>query len=669
MNQVPEEVRQQVEELRRLLHRYDYHYYVLDSPLVSDAEYDRLMRRLIQLEKDYPGLASPHSPSQRVGGQPREGFVTVRHEVPMLSLGNVFSYGELQDFDRRVRQALPGQKVEYVAELKIDGLAVSLTYREGLLAVGATRGDGETGEDITPNIKTIRAVPLLLSAAPTLLEVRGEVYMSKPAFARLNSEREEAGEPLFANPRNAAAGSLRQLDPAVTAGRQLNIFVYTLARSSQPVAGETQAGVLEYLGRLGFKVNPHWRLCADIDQVWEYIQEWQQARFDLPYVTDGIVIKVNSLAQQAALGATAKSPRWATAFKYPPEQARTVLREIIVRVGRTGVITPTAVLEPVRLAGTTVTRASLHNEDYIKEKDIRIGDTVLVHKAGEIIPEVLEVVKEARRGEERPFVMPERCPECGQPAVRPAGEAAWRCTNQSCPARLYEALVHFVSRPAYDIAGLGPAVLRQLIEAGLVRDAADLFSLTFEQVRRLERMGDKSTANLLQAIQDSKQNPLHRLIFALGIRHVGEKAARTLARHFGSMERLLKAGAEELTALPEIGPKIAGSIVEYLANPANRQLIQRLQKAGLNMQEEPPAAAVPGSPLAGKKVVLTGTLSSMTRQQAKEAVEKLGGEVSNSVSKKTDLVVAGTDPGSKLDKARQLGVPVIGEQEFLALLR
>lgn len=668
MTQVPENVRQRVDELRALLHKYDYHYYVLDNPLVSDAQYDQLMRQLIQLEKEYPQLISPHSPSQRVGGQPREGFVTVRHDVPMLSLGNVFSYGELQDFDRRVRQALPGQKVEYVAELKIDGLAVSLTYREGLLAVGATRGDGETGEDITPNIKTIRAVPLMLSGAPELLEVRGEVYMSKQAFARLNSEREEAGEPLFANPRNAAAGSLRQLDPAVTAGRHLGIFVYALARSSQPAAA-THAAVLEYLAGLGFKVNPHWRLCADIDQVWEYIQEWQQARFDLPYVTDGIVIKVNSLTQQAALGATAKSPRWATAFKYPPEQARTVLRDIILRVGRTGVITPTAVLEPVRLAGTTVTRASLHNEDYIKEKDIRIGDTVLVHKAGEIIPEVLEVVKEVRRGDERPFVMPARCPECGQPAVRPAGEAAWRCTNQSCPARLYEALVHFVSRPAYDIAGLGPAVLRQLIEAGLVRDAADLFSLTFEQVRQLERMGDKSTANLLAAIQASKQNPLHRLIFALGIRYVGEKAARTLARHFGSMERLLEAKEEDLTGLPEIGPRIAGSVVEYLANPANRQLIDRLQKAGLNMQEEPRPVTAATSPLAGKKVVLTGTLSSMTRQQAKEAVEKLGGEISSSVSKKTDLVVAGADPGSKLDKARQLGVPVIGEEEFLALLR
>lgn len=661
----PGEIEKRVEYLRGEIEKHNYNYYVLDSPTISDARFDELMRELASLEKLYPELAHPDSPTARVGGAPREGFTAVRHLTPMMSLGNAFDENELRDFDRRVRQGAGVEEVQYVAELKIDGLAVSLLYRDGSLVTAATRGDGENGEDITPNIKTIRSVPLRLKNAVKLLEVRGEVYMSKEAFAALNRSREDSGETLFANPRNAAAGSLRQLDPSVTASRQLSIFMYAAGVVEETDPG-THKAVLDYLKELGFRVNPHYRVFNGIEGVIGYCREWQNSRFDLPYATDGVVVKVNRLELQNTLGATMKSPRWAIACKYPPEQARTVIRDIILRVGRTGVLTPTAILKAVRLAGTTVTRATLHNEDIIRDKDIRIGDTVLLHKAGDIIPEVLEVVKEERKGGEVPFTMPAVCPECGYGLVRPEGETAVRCVYPGCPARSREGLIHFVSKGAMDIAGLGPAVIGQLMSAGIVRDAADLYRLKKEELVPLERMGEKSAQNLIDAIKKSRQNPLHRLIFALGIRHVGERAAKILAHRFGSIERIMSATPEELVNIPEIGPRIAGSVSEYFAAPENMGLVEKLAGLGLNMKLDDGLDEAPGV-LDGKTVVLTGGLKRFTRQEAHEVVERLGGRVSSSVSKKTDLVVAGEDPGSKYEKALKLGVRIIGEEEFIAL--
>jgi DNA ligase (NAD+) len=659
-----------VEELRREIEEHDYRYYVLDAPVISDDQYDRLMRELEQLEKQHPELVTPSSPTQRVGGKPREGFVTVRHRVSMLSLANVFAEGELRDFDRRVRSALPGEAVEYVVELKIDGLAVSLSYEDGWFIRGATRGDGETGEDISENLKTIRSIPLRLrrpvtEPIPGVLEIRGEVYMSKEAFARLNEIREEAGEPLFANPRNAAAGSLRQLDPRVTAGRKLDIYVYGIGYSEGPVP-QSHAGTLSLLAELGFRVNPHHQVFDKLEDVLAYCREWQDRRFALSYAVDGMVIKVNSLAQQERLGATMKSPRWAAAYKFPPEQAVTRVEDIIVRVGRTGVLTPTAVLAPVRLAGTTVARATLHNEDMIREKDIRIGDTVVAQKAGDIIPEVVEVLKEKRTGREQAWQMPDRCPECGSAVVREEGEAAVRCTSLACPARAREGLIHFASRNAMDITGLGPAVVGQLLEAGLTSDPADLYSLHYEDLVALSRLGPKSARNLLEAIADSKKNDLARLLFALGIRHVGERAARVLAKHFGSLEKLMMVDTAELTAVPEIGPKIAASVTAFFAGEQNRRVIEKLVQAGVNTVSEKEAAEAEKL-LAGKTFVLTGALRGFTRQQAQELIEKLGGRVSSSVSRATDYVVVGEDPGSKYDKALALGIAVLDEGGFIKI--
>ena len=662
---VPDDVKR-VEDLRKEIESHNYSYYVLDSPTITDARFDQLMRELAALEGQYPELAAPGSPTMRVGGSPREGFVTIRHLAPMLSLGNAFDDGELRDFDRRVRQGAGDREIEYVAELKIDGLAVSVLYSNGVMERAATRGDGENGEDITPNMRTVRAVPLKLRHPVGLLEVRGEVFMSKEAFAGLNQSREDSGDPLFANPRNAAAGSLRQLDPSVTASRQLSAFMYALG-AVEGAACKTHSEVLEFLKEQGFKINPHYRVFRDIEKVIEYCSEWQESRFDLPYATDGIVVKVNSLEIQAALGATMKTPRWAIAFKYPPEQARTVIREIYIGVGRTGVLTPTAILKPVRLAGTTVTRATLHNEDIIRDKDIRIGDTVIVHKAGDIIPEVLEVVKEERTGSETPFKMPERCPECGSGVVRAEGEAAVRCLYSSCPARYREGLIHFVSRGAMDIAGLGPAVIGQLMSAGLVRSPADLYRLKKEDLVPLERMGEKSAQNLVDAIAKSRQNPLHRLIFALGVRHVGERAGKILAERFGSMEKIMEARLEDLVNIPEIGPRIAGSITDFFADPQSRGLVEELSGLGLLMEAEARKKEDGAGAFHGKTVVLTGGLGQFTRQEAQELVEKLGGRVSSSVSKKTDLVVAGEDPGSKYEKAVKLGIQIIDEEEFIRL--
>lgn len=666
MSEVTREIKVRVEELRREINHHNTLYYVLDKPSITDAQYDRLVQELIQLEGAHPELIIPDSPTQRVGGQVQQGFQAVPHRVPMLSLGNAFGEGDLREFDRRVRTLLPGEEVEYVVELKIDGLAVSLWYENGLLVRGATRGDGEYGEDITANLRTVKAIPLRLKEAVPFLEVRGEAYMPKDSFARLNEAREEAGEPLFANPRNAAAGSLRQLDPRVTASRNLSIFMYAIGYLEGADPRSHGAG-LAWLKQQGFRVNQQYKVCQDIDQVLDYCEKWQDKRFDLPYAIDGLVIKVNSLDQQQRLGATLKSPRWAIAYKFPAEQAVSTIKNIILRVGRTGVLTPTAILEPVQLAGTTVTKATLHNEDIIRQKDIRIGDKALVQKAGDIIPEVVQVFPEQRTGEEIIFTMPATCPECDAPVVRLPGEAAHRCTNQNCPAISREGVIHFVSRGAMDIVGLGESIVTQLIRAGLVKDPADLYDLRYEDLIKLERMGARSSQNLLNAIEASKNNSLARLLFAMGIRHVGERAAKILAQQFGSMQALMAATVDDLTVIPEIGPKIAESVVDYFSRPENRRLVERLADAGVNLQEQGQPDPT-GQPLAGKTFVVTGTLETFSRQAAQEAIEKLGGKVAGSVSKKTDYVVVGENPGSKYDKARQLGIPILKEEEFIALL-
>ncbi|GAB4270161.1 NAD-dependent DNA ligase LigA [Thermincola ferriacetica] len=656
-----------INELRKQIEEHNYYYYVLDRPRITDAEYDRLMRELTELEQQYPDLVTPDSPTQRVGGAPAQGFQSVRHLAPMLSLSNAFSAADLLDFDKRVRNGLAGARVEYVVELKIDGLAVSLLYENGRFVRGATRGDGEVGEDITQNLKTIKSIPLRLRQDLELLEVRGEAYMPKKEFARVNEAREEAGEPLFANPRNAAAGSLRQLDPAVTAERSLDIFLYALGAVQGQAPVKTHLEGLHLLKDLGFRINPNIVLLPNINEVIDYCQNWTEKRHDLPYEIDGMVIKVNSLAQQAALGFTSKSPRWAIAYKFPAEQAVTKVKRIYVRVGRTGVLTPTAELEPVRVAGSTISSATLHNEDIIREKDIRIGDTVIIHKAGDVIPEIIEVVKEKRTGQEQEFFMPAECPVCHGPVRKPAGEVAVRCVNKDCPGRGREGLIHFVSRDAMDIEGLGPAVIDQLLTAGLVKDAADLYYLKAEDLIKLERMGKKSVENLLNAIERSKQKDLASLVFALGIRHVGARAGKILAAHFGSMDRLKEARQEELTAIPEIGPKMAESIVAYFRDPAHLRLIERLREAGVNMTQDIPERGE--RPLEGKTFVLTGALEKYSRKEAQELIEKLGGKVSSSVSKKTDYVLAGADPGSKLEKARQLGITVISEDDFEIMIK
>ncbi|MDD4169864.1 MAG: NAD-dependent DNA ligase LigA [Desulfotomaculaceae bacterium] len=660
-----EQALERVEELRRELEKHNYRYYVLDDPVIPDDQYDQMLLELEQLEKQFPALVSPHSPTQRVGGKPRKGFTTTRHLTPMLSLANAFDEGDLREFDRRVRQALlPGETVEYVVEMKIDGLAVSLYYQDGLFVRGATRGDGETGEDITENLKTIKSVPLRLPRFVPALEVRGEAYMPKSSFSRLNEAREEAGESLFANPRNAAAGTLRQLDPRIAASRRLDLFVYGIG-FSRGVDPAGHVGVLDLLQELGFKVNRRYQVFKHLDELLDYCHQWQTERFNLPYVIDGLVVKVNALPLQERLGATVKSPRWAIAYKFPPEQAVTRVKNIFVRVGRTGVLTPTAELEPVHLAGTTVGKATLHNEDNIKEKDIRTGDLVLVHKAGDIIPEIITALPEKRTGREEIWSMPQVCPACSSPVVRAAGEAAVRCTGMACPERLWEGLVHFASRNAMDIAGLGPAVIAQLLSAGLIADPADIYTLKEDDLMPLERLGPKSIRNLLGAIDQSKGASLGRLVFALGIRHVGERAAKILANHYGSLDRLMFASQEELVQIPEIGPKIAASIVDFFDHEQNQAVINKLIKAGVNTYHE--KEGQDSKHLHGKIFVLTGTLDELSRQQARELVESLGGKVTSSVSRNTSYVVAGKNPGSKYDKALAMGVTILGEKEFKKL--
>ena len=658
--------KQRVEELTKLLNQYNKEYYVLDKPSVSDREYDRLMQELIELEAQYPELKSSTSPTVRVGGAILEGFNKVQHEKPMLSLGNAFNEGDLRDFDARIRKVSPN--ISYVCELKIDGLAVTLHYRDGQFVKGATRGDGVVGEDISENLKTIQTIPLHIPYKDPL-EVRGEVYMSKATLDKLNKQRAEKGEELFANPRNAAAGSLRQLDSRIAAKRELAMFCYAVP-SAEELGCQTHDESLQKIEELGFNVNPNREVCDSIDGVLAYIEKWSTNRFDLPYEIDGIVIKVNQLNEQQKLGSTVKSPRWAIAYKFPAEEVETILKDIIFTVGRTGMVTPNAVLEPVRVAGTRVSRATLHNEDYVKERDIRINDRVIIRKAGEIIPEVVKPVIDARHGDEAPFEMIQDCPRCASELIREAGEADYYCLNIDCPARIVESLCHFVSRDAMNIDGLGVKVVEQLYDNQLIENVADIYKLQKEQLLPLERMGEKKVTNLLTAIENSKQNSLERLLFGLGVRHVGSKTAKVLAAHFETIDALMQATFDDFKGIAEIGDVIANSIVHYFTQDANVQLINELKALGLNMSYTgvKVSTANEANEFYGKTVVLTGTLATLSRKEAGVKLEALGAKVSGSVSAKTDFLVAGEKSGSKLKKAQELGVTVIDEEMMLKMI-
>lgn len=656
------------EELINILDQYSYDYYVIDNPTVEDAEYDQKMQELLKIEEVHPEWVTPESPSKRVGGEVLEGFKKVAHDTPMLSLANAFNQEDLADFDRRIRDKV-GDDIAYMCELKIDGLAVSLQYENGKYKQGATRGDGTIGEDITANLRTIRSIPMKLQKDYSI-EVRGEAFMPKRSFQKLNEIREEEGQMLFANPRNAAAGSLRQLDTKIAASRNLDIFLYAVADFGE-MGVETHSAGLDMLETLGLKVNKERRLCNSLEEVYAYIEEWTEKRAGLAYDIDGIVLKLNNLEQQRQMGNTVKSPRWSIAYKFPAEEVPTKLLDIELNVGRTGVITPTAVLEPVRVAGTTVSRASLHNEDLITEKDIRIGDTVLIKKAGDIIPEVIKSITEKRSGSEEPFHMPKNCPACDSELVRLEEEVALRCINPKCPAQIKEGLIHFVSRNAMNIDGLGEKVIIQLFSQHLIKDVADLFFLSKEKLLELERMGEKSVTNLLASIQASKQNSLEKLLFGLGIRHVGAKAAKSLAIHFDTMDNLKVADKETLTSINDIGEKMADSIVTYFANEEVHDLLEELKRAGVNMTYTGPKLEDMSEEelvFTGKTVVLTGKLEKLTRNDAKALIESLGGNVSGSVSKKTDVVVAGSDAGSKLAKAEELAIPIWSEEDLIEYL-
>ena len=656
-----------IEELREKIRYHNYRYYVLDDPTVSDAEYDRLMKGLIELEEKYPRYITPYSPTQRVGVEPVSEFTTVKHITPMLSLANAFSTEELRAFNQRIKKLIPERKLEYVVELKIDGLAVALVYENSIFIRGATRGDGVTGEEITSNLRIIKTIPLKLFAEDILLhfEVYGEVYMKKSDFKKLNEERIKKGESLFANPRNAAAGSARQLDPRITAQRHLDTFIY---RATFPEGNNfnTHIEVLNYLKKIGFKVNPHIKLCQDIEEAINYCQKWIEKKEELDYEIDGMVIKVNSLKMREELGSTTRSPRWAIAYKFPAQQVTTKVQDIIVQVGRTGALTPVAVLDPVRISGSVVQRATLHNEDEIRRKDVRIGDIILIQKAGEVIPEVVKVIKEKRTGKEMEFVMPTQCPVCGAKVFRPEGEVASRCNSLTCPAQMKERIRHFSSRNAMDIEGLGPAIIDQLVEKNLIKDISNLFFLKRNDLISLERMAEKSADNLLDAIEKSKKKSLANLIYGLGIRYVGVHTSEVITRHYPTLDKFKKANLEELIEINEIGPKIAESIILFFKEKENLAIIERLRSAGLNfsLEEEKMRKEKVAQILAGKQFVLTGTLRDFTRTQAKKIIIESGGRVTGSVSKKTDYVVAGEEPGSKYQKAQELGVNIINEEEF-----
>ena len=654
--------REEMKQLRDELNAHGYRYYVQDAPTISDYEYDHMLRRLEDLEREHPEEITPDSPTQRVGGPALDTFESVEHPVPLESLQDVFNGEEVREFLDRLREALP--LAEYSVEPKVDGLSVALEYRDGVFVRGATRGDGRVGEDVTENLRTIRSIPMVLPEKLPRLIVRGEVYMSRKVFEEINARREIEGKPLMANPRNAAAGSLRQLDPKIAAQRRLDIAVFNL-QLAEGRSFSTHSETIDYLASQNFKVIPYARL-SDPDGILNEIDRLGDRRMDYPYDIDGAVIKVNNLRQRTALGSTAKCPRWAIAYKYPPEQKPSVLKDIVVQVGRTGVLTPKAVLEPVRLAGTTVTFATLHNQDFIAEKDIRIGDTVIVQKAGEIIPEIVEVVRDKRPAGTTPYRLPDRCPVCGAPVSRDLDGAAVRCTGAECPAQLLRNLTHFASRNAMDIDGLGPAVIQQLVEAQLVRTAADLYLLRPEQIAQLDRMGEKSAQNLVAAVAASRDNDLWRLINALGIRQVGDKAAKVLASHFRTFDALAQASAEELTAIGDIGPITADYIRRWIDDPQSQDLMGRLKAVGVNMtcKEE-----LVDNRFSGMTFVLTGALERFTREEAGEMIEKRGGKAAGSVSKKTTYVVAGENAGSKLRKAQELGIPVLTEEEFLELLK
>jgi DNA ligase (NAD+) len=666
-----QEAERQIEQLRQQLQYHNYRYYVLDDPQVTDAEYDQLLRRLQELETAFPDLIKPDSPTQRVGATPLEVFGTVLHSLPMLSLDNAFSAEEVRDFDARIRRQL-GQRdpIEYVAEPKIDGLAVELVYVDGLFVQGSTRGDGVRGEDITQNLRTIKTIPLRLMTVahdPILrrLEVRGEVYMTKRDFQRLNAHREEEGEPTFANPRNASAGSLRQLDPRITAGRPLAMFCYGVG-VVEGVTFPTHWEVLQSLARWGFRINPHGERCQGIEAALGYYERLREQREELPYEIDGVVVKVNALALQEVLGTRSRSPRWALAYKFEPKQAVTRVKEIAVQVGRTGALTPVALLEPVQVAGVEVSRASLHNPDELARKDVRAGDWVMVQRAGDVIPDIVEVLKERRTGEEKPFEMPTRCPVCGSAVVRLEEEVVPRCVGLLCAAKLKESIVHFASKRGMDIEGLGDKTVDQLVERGLVKDIGDLYFLTKDDLLKLDRLADKSASNLIAAIERSKQTTLPRFLYALGIRHVGEHVADVLAREYPDWQALQRAAYEELQGIHEIGPRIAQSIVAFFQDAGNQGVLEKLHRGGVRATA-PQRSAVNQS-LRGQTLVFTGELQSYTRPEAKRLVEARGGRVTASVSRSTSYVVAGADAGSKLDQARKLGVSVLTEDEFQALL-
>lgn len=667
---VPSHIKTEVERLRQELTQHNYRYYVLDDPLVSDAEYDRLFRQLAALETQYPELQDPLSPTQRIGAPPLTEFDQVRHSIPMLSLGNVLSREEMQEFQERIQRFLKSSAlIEYVAEAKIDGVAVELVYEQGNLVVGSTRGDGVTGEDITQNLKTVRSVPLILlkhgrRAIPSRLEVRGEVFLATEPFRQLNRERAEAGEPLFANPRNATAGSLKQLDSTVTAKRPLDLFCHGLGQ----LEGVTLASHWEFTEALqgwGFKAVPQRRLCANLDEVFTFFDELQEKRDTLPYEIDGVVVKVNNFALQRQLGEVSRSPRWAVAYKFPARQATTQVLNIAPQVGRTGVLTPVAELEPVGIGGVTVRNASLHNMDEINRKDIRIGDTVIVERAGDVIPYVVKSIPEKRTGHEERFEMPTTCPVCGAEVEREEGEAAYRCTGLACSAKLKESLKFFGARGSMDIEGMGEKIIEQLVDKALLHDAGDIYHLSKEQLASLDRMADKSAQNLISAIEKSKKTTLPRFIASLGIRHVGEATAKQLAEHFGDFAHIREASEEELRQVRDVGPEVARSIAHFFRQPQNRRVIDKLLQAGIHF---PKVTARHEGKFSGQTFVLTGTLASMTRPEAAKRIEALGGKVSSSVSKQTSYVVVGEEPGSKLDKAWQLGVQVLEEDEFLRMI-
>ncbi len=656
---------ERMKELTKFLNYHAHKYYVEDQPEISDYDYDRLLHELEELEKKYPEQKDPASPTSRIGGEILEGFAPVVHEVPMQSLHDSFNKQDVLDFDERVSGVLGKGNYEYAVEHKIDGLSVSLEYRDGVFVRGSTRGDGVTGEDVTQNLRGIPAIPLQLKEPLPFLEVRGEVYMGKSTFEQLNAQREKNEEPLFANPRNAAAGSLRQLNPAISRERKLDIFVFNIQKIEGKVITTHTEG-LSYLKEQGFKVIPQKKAYTDVESAFARVLEIGEERYQLPFEIDGAVIKINRLDQREILGSTSKFPRWAEAYKFPAETKKTKIRDIIVQVGRTGVITPNAVLEPVRVAGSTVSRVTLHNMDYIREKEIKIGDTVKVRKAGDIIPEIVEVVKEDRTGNEKDFEMPKVCPECGSQVIRADGEAAYRCIGSNCPAQLSRSIIHFASRDAMDIEGLGPALIQQMIDQKLIASPADLYFLEKEKIAGLEKMGEKSAQNLIEAIEKTKERDLSRLLFAFGIRLNGQRSSKLLAKQFGSLEAIMNAGVSEMANIHDIGEKTAQNVYDFFQDEKNMEMIKRLSAAGVNMQYQ--AQEGETNLLAGKKIVITGRFEEMSRAEATALVEKNGGKVTGSVSKNTDFVIAGEDAGSKLEKANSLGIKVLTIKELLKML-